>query len=419
MSATLSKEACISIPRDVKFLWITSFVCGLFLLVISHPIYAQEKFISGKNYYESSQYDSARACFSSLIDSCKRVCNDSVIALYKIHLGRTLNLQEEYAKALTQFEEAIRLMEKASNENGKAFAMISLAELYRRNGKFEKGTKELDEVFKLIAKGRINKYNEASYYSRYAAIENERGGDTAKIRTYSKKAVDIADKLGYWEIKAGSLNELGYFEENHKQIGAAINYYKQSLEIEQKLNRPIYIASVVCNLARIYLRNAKYSIAEQYARQGIEILMPIRISNTKAYLYKIYSEALLKQNKFRESREALDEHLKYQTKLLKDYYSKSLAELETRFELKKKNKLIDLEREKTVLAWQDADNKKKLIWYIAAGSFLMALLSVLLLLAYKRIRKINVELAGKIYSNKCNTLNLHFTSLLYYLFVSL
>lgn len=327
-----------------------------------------------------------------LIDSCKGVCHDSVTALYKIYLGKTLNLQEEYAKARTEFEEAIQLMQNASNENGKAFALNSLAEVYRRNGKYNKAAQQLDLVLKLIARGHVNKYNEAYCYNRYAAIENELGRDSIKIRAYSNKAMEIADQYGYLDIKAGSLNELGFFEERYNKVDAAAQYYKRALELEQKLNRPIYVASVICNLARILARDGQYAKAEQYAREGIEIMEPIPVSNTKAFLYKVYSDALFKQNKFKESREALNEHLKYQTKVLEDYYSKSLAELETKFELKKKNDLIELEHQKAVTAQQDADKKRTQILYAISGAILLAALVILLWLTYRRIRTINLAL---------------------------
>ena len=291
-----------------------------FFLFIPFLCFSQQKFELGKALYDRSEFDSANSVFSELMAGSKGKVNDTTLAWYKIYLGKTYHMQEKYDTALQEFEQAIALMDSAHNYNGKAFAMISLAELYRKmvtlNDKERdlfhgKAEKIIDEVFKLLASHSLNKYNEAYLYNRYAAILQEMSKEQDKVLLYSNKAIEIADQYGYPDLKAASLNELGFYAENGKEYNTAVNYYKQSLDIETQLQNKIYIASVLTNLARICLRMQEYKQSKQYAEQTIKLIENTDWINTKAYLYDVYSEALYDLGEYKEARDAYTLHYGY------------------------------------------------------------------------------------------------------------
>jgi two-component sensor histidine kinase len=377
----------------------------IFLLFIPFLCFSQQKFEYGKSLFERSEFDSAHVVFSELISGYKGKFNDTTLALYKTYLGKVYHMQERYDLALQEFEQAITLMDSAHNYNGKAFAMISLAESYRRMVKLNdaerdfslhKGEKILAEVLKMHVQHPLNKYNEAYLYNRFAAILQELSKEEDKVVLYSNKTIEIADKYGYSDLTASSLNELGFHEENKKEYTLAANYYKKSFDIEAHLQNRIYMASVLTNLARIHLRLQEYKKSEQYADQALKLIDKTDWINTKTYLYDVYSQALFEQHKYKEARDAYIWHSNYLKASSDKSYSKALLEIESKYELTKKAAQIEKEKQELKLSESKTALRTQERNYVVEGAVVLLLLVFLLFFSYKKIKRTNVLLSSSL-----------------------
>lgn len=364
----------------------------VFLIFIPLFSFSNTDFEKGKALFLTSEFDSALVCFSSMINSCENRCHDTTLALYKTYLGKTYSVLEQYEKALVEFEQAISLMDGAGNYNGKAFAMISLAEMYRKSYKLEKAKSQMKEVFDLHRKHPLNKNNEAYMYNRYAAVINELEYISDEVYSYSNKVIEICTQTRDLDMKASSINELGYQEEKRKQFDAATRYYLNAYEIYKAQNNRIYIAQMMTNLARVSLYDNKPGECEKYLKQGIELTENTAWHDTKAGLLGFYSIFLYNRGRFKESRDILGKFVDAQMGKLQKQHSRTLVEMESKYELGKKSTQIELEKQKSQLAEAEASQKTQQRNYIAVGGILLAVLLVLLFLSHRKIKQTNASL---------------------------
>lgn len=366
---------------------------ALFSLLITSASYSQLNFEKGKLFFQKSDFDSASACFISLISSCKYKCHDSILGVYETYLGKTYSMMEDYEKSLFEFEHAIYLMQSTGNFNGMAFAQISLAEMYRRAEKFDKAKKEIDEVFELHAKHNLSKNNQAYMYNRYAAIVSEIDYVSDTVFAYSNKVLDIVKQTGNLDLKASSLNELGYYEEKNERLDLAERYYKEAYQIYNLQSNKIYIAQMFINLSRLCLHLRKLDECEEYLKRGIKLTENTNWYNIKASLYGSYSTLLYSQARYKESREILGKFIDIQMAKMENQQSRALLELESKYESNKKSVQIELEKQKSKLAKSETIKKTQQRNYISISVVILFILLILLFLSYRKIKRTNASLS--------------------------
>ncbi len=368
----------------------------LFLLIfqISLKSFAQQDFEKGKRFFEKSEFDSAKIIFSDKIASCNGKCSDTTLALYKTWLGKTFNVLEQYESALIELEQSISLMHSAKNYNGEAFAMISLAEMYRRSYKLEKAKNQIKEVFEIHKTQPLEKNNEAYMYNRYAAIISEMKDSPENVFFFSQKAIEISSQTGNLDLMASSLTELGFYEEHQKKSAAAARHFLQAYKIYKEQKNRIYIAQILTNLARVSLQLGKNDESEKYLKEGIELTENTTWHDTRAGLLRPYSMFLYKQGRYKESWEVLEKFVDvYETQLRKQH-SKELLEMETKYDLGKKATLLELEKQKSELAKSETGKRTEQRNYIAGGVVLLFILLLLLFYFFMKIKKANSLLAS-------------------------
>jgi two-component system, sensor histidine kinase PdtaS len=368
----------------------------LFLLMVfvlrPFSICAQTEFERGKALYNASEFDSAVVVFSELIRSCADQCNDTTLALYKTYLGKTQSVLEHYDKALTQFTEAIVLMDRSRNYNGKAFAMISLGEMYRKSYKLEKARNELNEVFDLKNTHGLSLNMEAYLYNRYAAVLNEISADSPLIPEYCKKVIAITNRTGDMDMQAGALNDLGYFEEKQNHHKEAAAYYRRAYEIYKANGSKIYIAQGLTNLARALVSLGKEKECEEYLKEGIALTENTTWYGTRANLLEFYAMFLKDRKRYEEFAQIIEKYNEaYKAKLQKEQ-SRVLLEMESKYESQKKSSQIESERQKSKLAVTEAKNKTLQRNYFALGGIVLTVLLFALYFSYKKIKTTNASL---------------------------
>ena len=204
----------------------------VFFLISLFPLlpYAQTKvdFEKGKKLIAFSKYDSAKVYFQTTLEHCKN-CDDTTVAYLHTYLGKTFQSIRKYDLALDHINKGIKLFERAKNDNGKAFSLISLAELYRKLNQYKKAETHLKNALYIHERTDISPSNLAYLYNRYAPIAGHLKNKEKEIE-YSLKSIKIANQIGNKEIEASSLNHMGFIMERNNSL-EALDYYFKALTI--------------------------------------------------------------------------------------------------------------------------------------------------------------------------------------------
>lgn len=308
-----------------------------------------------------------------------------------------------------------------------AGSLNNMGLLYSNQGKIEKALEKYHQAIKILIEIKENDVR-ATCLNNIGILYNSQN-DLKNALKYFHESLAIREQLGNDENTSAALNNIGFIYGKLENYKKAKEYHLQSLEIRKELNDKRGIAESLNNLGTVSKReaeelettngnkdsiNLKVKIALDYFKQSIEIQKEIKditgMSNTYNNIAHIYYDdnnmiqsaaygkkalTLAKENKhaanIKKSAELLArvyENLNKGMEALEMYKlfistrdtianiqtQKATIEQNLQYEFDKKEALSKLEHEKE-LALKEADKKKQTI-VIWSGSIMLVLIVV-------------------------------------------
>ncbi len=96
-------------------------------------------------------------------------------------------------------------------------------------------------------------------------------GDLEKSITYTKEALQLAEKFNFKKGKANSLYILGRYYNNKSDFPKALSHYQKSLKISEEIDSKREIAQNLNRIGIIYKIQGSYSIAQDYYLKSLLI----------------------------------------------------------------------------------------------------------------------------------------------------
>lgn len=358
-----------------------------------HSLYAEinsqtNYFELGDKYQNKASYDTAIYYYNKAL---KDIDEDTIIAKVYLSRGKTYQNKKFYDKALLDYNEALIIYKEQKNSNGIVNTYVYLAEFNRHLGKLQKASEYIDIAEQLIRKYPVEKKTLANFYNRKAAVLSEYKGSNEEVINISKECLIISDKYGFDEISAASYNEIAY-RLQHLKDTSAITYYLKALNLYEKLGDIRSQSHVISNIARFYQVNEKYEDCIKYCDLGLELT-----KDTDWYLdikefYHLKSACLHFLGRFKEAYLISLDRLHAAVEYNNEMANKQLKELETKYEVEKKNELIKIQELKAKQAKKEATERLTQIQYTIIITILLALFLIVSLYAYFKIRKSNKKL---------------------------
>jgi len=194
----------------------------LIILFSATKSVAQKDFKLGEIALSNTKYDSSIYYFTSALYLSQI---DTVKAQILLKRGKSFQLNQDYNRALEDFNLGLKLYKNENNVNGFVLATIFKSEFYRNLGKLEDAQTSILKIKPLIENKSIGAKTKAQFYNRYAAIIAETGLEGEQgIVTNSNRSIEISRKYGFKTIEASSLNQLAFLQFNHKNKSAKFFY---------------------------------------------------------------------------------------------------------------------------------------------------------------------------------------------------
>ena len=270
-------------------------------------------------------------------------------------------------------------------------------------------------------------------YSNIGVIYEEMKNPEKAIE-YAQKAMRLKMMAGDTLKIASNLNNIGVnYDELLHNPDSAIHYYQKALDIYKGYHKVDYYATVLNNLGRMYLEKDDYLKADENFSKAYAILDSLGAGNDKAAVlrnqgelyfalgdipmatrkmkqsYELYktigvSEGLLKTSellskvylaagKYGQAASVMQFHNVLKDSLLNFQNQAIVAEMETKYQVKEKNRTIEL------LKLQEKLRDKQIKWQTILISLMVVLLILAAVLLYSHRRrtqlsqqKLNLEL---------------------------
>jgi tetratricopeptide (TPR) repeat protein len=329
-----------------------------------------------------------------------------------LNLGWQLMATGVYEKSISETEDASRLAKKLGFLKGEAASYFLLGSNYLYKGVHSKA---LDYYFKslkmvehskdtaLIAKHYSNignvyysflDYSNALIYYEKAYELAKAGGDkeraplflvnVANVVYQGEKDYNRALEL-YLQVlelynKAGKnnngkalvLGNIGNVLYAKKDYNKSLEYFFEALELAEKLNDKRAVESNSGNIGGVYIDMGNYKKAEGYLNQAVAIAKEIGDKEGLMYHTQSMSELHEKQKSWESSLVWYKKYIEIKDSIFNETKSKQIAEMQTRFDVEKKEKELDLFR-------QEKKFTKYKAYFLAVILLLVSLLATLLI----------------------------------------
>ena len=250
------------------------------------------------------------------------------------NIGNVYQVQGDYKKALSYFKESQYLEEKIGNKKQLSIRLYNIGLIYETLDSLDLAYSYFYNSL-LIEQQTNNK--EGIYYAYYgiAGVDSKRGNYDKAMESIMK-AINIAKEIGDMSGVSVCYSELGKIYRFKNDLNKAIQYFDTSLFYAKKVNFKNSIIQSYKDLSQTY-----YEIGEK----------------DKAYQYLMRFVAL------NDSMNSVE-------------ISNKIAEIESRFEIDKKEKEIEFLKQTSDLEKQKADSEKRNKYFLLITFILSIIIAI-------------------------------------------
>lgn len=354
---------------------------GKSLKDIASNYYGWSKFIEAKNYYERA------------LDIFKKHQYFEGIAETLGELARILGHWGEYDEALSNHQEALKFYEEIVDEAGIAKAYTGMGMIYQELG-------NLDNAYGHYKKS-LEIYESLGNTFQIVSLTLHIGDIYLQKKLYDKaleyyfKADEIGRELNNKKLKAISLSNIGEAYNLKGDYLKALDYQQRSLVLKEEIGDKMRLAITYTEMGTIYCNVNDFPKALDYLNKGLvmaeELNFKYQINKSHLSLSDVYQkmgnheQALINYKKYISGRDNINTEESKQI----------IAELQTKYQLEKKEKENDNLRSGQLLNNARIKNQQLIIGFvlfILLGSFV---LSLILHGRYQQNQKLNIQLSLK------------------------
>lgn len=295
----------------------------------------KEAFRKLERHYRYYHIDSSLV-FSENFKSYCLQHQPSYVPFVDLNIGASYTRKLELEKASSILLPILEKAEKVANDTLRAKALLNLANLNKVQKRKELGLERameaarLDEKMKLWQDLGIDYIAISGFYS---------GTDTARI--YLKKALDLAEKHGFSDVKGAALNNLGVGFHIAGKIDSAILLYKAAaaIDIATKDNH-FGLCFTLLNIGHAYRKMVKWNDAKVWYDKAMPICKACGNLEGEASIYLGLTDMYESLGDYKAALEAQRKLEETDKKLNQQSLSRATEELEIKYETEKKERQL-------------------------------------------------------------------------------
>jgi DNA-binding CsgD family transcriptional regulator/tetratricopeptide (TPR) repeat protein len=288
----------------------------------------------GSSYGDQGNISKALEYALKSLEINKEINDISSMSTNLNNIGFIYASQKEYDKALKYFKKCLNIDKQQKDKSSIAYSYNNIGVIYKEQEKYNKALKNLNSSLE---------------------IREELGDNNGIIITlYNIASIHF------------------YLGENEK----AILIHNRALQISEELGFKRGISYSLVFLAKIYLNKTAYETAEKNAIQGYEISKEIKNIKLMQESARLLSEIYKKKGEYKKGWEIFETYTLLRDSMNKIDSKQMLQEMETNFELERKDQELKL-NEKNITGLQKDKKIREYSIY-----FLIALLVLLIVLTY-------------------------------------
>ncbi|PQB03622.1 sensor histidine kinase [Aureitalea marina] len=328
------------------------------------------------NYYErKTSYDSAMIYYNRALEIVEANNSTKGFAVVLNNIATVHIRRGEYDTALEYLFDALKAEEKLGNRNGIAQAYNNIGVVYYYSQQFDKTTDYLTRALEIQEElgnfdGLINGYNNVGAIYDYLQQYDD------AITSYTK-GLEIARKIEDRKMEATQLSNIAIAYSNKEDFSRAEDYFNQSIEIREIIDDDYGRANSFLGFGQMFLSKKNYDKAEQYVKRSLEISRANDIKLVEKEGVAAMVDLAEARGDYQQANELLYEYIAVKDTLLNRENSKTMLELDTKYQTEKKEKEILQQRAELAEKELQVKRKNNLIYGSLGLAILLGLLGYL------------------------------------------
>lgn len=347
----------------------------------------------GDTYLVNSQYERAISFYSKALEIRKKEGNLKSVASLLNMIGLSYSKLSKYDQALDYLLESRKIYEKLNDNINLFYLMTNIAEMYYIDNNFDKAIKIFEESL-IVAKKTADDRAIASAYTNLALGYTEIANYDKALKYYQYGLEHDLKSNNEEGLVVDYLNMglLYYYQKNYKK---AEEFYLNCIKIVTKRNDERTKCIAYNNLGEVYIEQIKYLKAINYCEKSYILALKINqkdlVLDASVDLSKAYSG--LKNHKKAFEFQRLSSQLK--DTLYNTERAETVAEMQTKYDVEKKEKENQLLNQQIKLQEIDAKQQRTISTSIGLSAILLLILAYFIYRGNSQKQKINVFLESR------------------------
>ena len=359
----------------------SALVYGRKALKVAESINDQQAIASAYNsiassYEALSDYDNALQFHKKSLDIKTQIKDTKGIANTYNNLGIIYDTKGNYSKALENYFDALRIYEEYADEFQKVpMVYVNIGIVYKKQKEYEKVLEYYQKALKI--------YQENNYTIGEAITMGNVGSVLINLKRYdesmqySRNAETLYDSLGYTRYVPYMRVNIAIAKDSLKLYSEASKDYLSSIEAFTKDNNLYELSNAKVNLARNYISNGKYAEAKNQLNEALKIINKKGYKEMEIKALKQLSQVGAATGDYKSAFTYLNRYSIEKDSVFETEKTKTVFELETKYETQKKEKEILTQRADLAEKELDISKKNNYILGLAALAIVLGLIGYL------------------------------------------
>ncbi len=319
------------------------------------------------------------------------------------NIGVIYDHQGNYPEALRYFLKTIALSEQTQDRKTMAKALNNIGVLYESLREYKQAMDYYQQS--LTIKEQLGDQQGIALAYNNLGVVYSALGQVEKALDYHLKALQIREETGYQRGIANSLNNVGKIYAIQGKLDLALEYFNKSLVINKALDDKLGYAFSLQNLSSAYYQKRDYQKALFYGtksfRAARDVQAVLHLKEASKGLFQTY-QAL---HDYKKAFEYQSIYMNYHDSLTNEENKRKIANLQSNYEIQKRDAAIALLNKDKDLHKAEAERKNLFLLGSTVCLILLFLLAVILVRYSQQQNKANQLLQKK--NEEVKTANLH------------
>lgn len=353
--------------------------------------------------YLQGNYDKALETFNASLKIQEAIRDTAGMPNTLNYMASVNYFLANYERSLGFYLKSLNLYEKTNNKPGLCQAYNNLGTIYSALKNLDQAALNYNKSLEL-AEETGDKYFVISSYNNLGTVFQEKK-EFAKALEYFSKSLELSRELRNTEGIAVNLEKTGSVLQEQGKLEDALKKYKEALVLNEKAGQAFNVANILNAIGSVYDNLNRNADALSYYSRSLKAAQQLNSKSLIAEVSLNYAKLLRKTENYKKSYYYWRQYSSIRDSILSDEKNKSMAEMQTRFDIDSKEKEISLlTKSKSVEELKLGEQKENIekqrvtIYASVFGIILMLALAFFVLKSYREKKKTNALLEEKNFS---------------------